>query len=108
MPVRLDTLRPEALTGDLAGFYKLRVGDYRVMYEILKDPGGRGYLKLYGKLGMSWVRFQLRFISVPREPAISRLFRSNAWWTPEPRSASFQPLFWPASESLRTGRSLWS
>jgi mRNA interferase RelE/StbE len=25
----------EALTGDLAGFYKLRVGDYRVVYEVL-------------------------------------------------------------------------
>ena len=24
-------------TGDLAGFYKLRAGDYRVVYEILHD-----------------------------------------------------------------------
>ncbi len=31
----LDDLKPEALTGDLVGFYKLRVGDYRVVYEIL-------------------------------------------------------------------------
>jgi mRNA interferase RelE/StbE len=31
----LDTISPEALTGELAGFYKLRVGDYRVIYEIL-------------------------------------------------------------------------
>jgi len=31
----LNDLRPEALTGDLAGFYKLRAGDYRVVYEIL-------------------------------------------------------------------------
>jgi mRNA interferase RelE/StbE len=33
----LNHLRPEALTGDLAGLYKLRVGDYRVIYEILRE-----------------------------------------------------------------------
>ena len=33
----LNVIRPEALTGDLMGFYKLRVGDYRVIYEILAD-----------------------------------------------------------------------
>ena len=27
----LDDLKPEALTGDLVGFYKLRIGDYRVL-----------------------------------------------------------------------------
>ncbi len=27
-----DAVRLEALTGDLAGLYKLRVGDYRVIY----------------------------------------------------------------------------
>jgi len=31
----LDGIRPEAMTGDLSGFYKLRVGDYRVIYQIL-------------------------------------------------------------------------
>ncbi len=31
----LDNLKPDAFTGDLAGLYKLRVGDYRVIYEIL-------------------------------------------------------------------------
>jgi len=31
----LDDIKPEALTGDLAGLYKLRVGDYRVVYELL-------------------------------------------------------------------------
>ncbi|HTW92192.1 MAG TPA: type II toxin-antitoxin system RelE/ParE family toxin [bacterium] len=31
----LGTIRPEALGGDLAGLYKLRVGDYRVIYELL-------------------------------------------------------------------------
>ncbi len=33
----LDAIRLEALTGDLAGLYKLRVGDYRVIYEVLWD-----------------------------------------------------------------------
>ena len=32
----LGRLKPEALAGDLAGLYKLRVGDYRVVYEILE------------------------------------------------------------------------
>jgi mRNA interferase RelE/StbE len=32
---KLDEIKPEALTGNLAGFYKLRVGDYRVIYEIV-------------------------------------------------------------------------
>jgi mRNA interferase RelE/StbE len=31
----LDDIQPVALKGDLAGFYRLRVGDYRVVYEIL-------------------------------------------------------------------------
>jgi len=35
LATNLDEIRPEPLTGDLAGFYKLRVGDYRVVYEIL-------------------------------------------------------------------------
>jgi mRNA interferase RelE/StbE len=30
-----DTIRPEVLSGNLAGFYKLRVGDFRVIYETL-------------------------------------------------------------------------
>ena len=33
----LDDIQPEALTGNLAGFYKLRVGDYRVVYEIVRS-----------------------------------------------------------------------
>lgn len=32
----LNDIRPEALTGDLSGFYKFRVGDYRILYEILE------------------------------------------------------------------------
>jgi mRNA interferase RelE/StbE len=31
----LGDIKPESLTGDLAGLYKLRIGDYRVVYEIL-------------------------------------------------------------------------
>ncbi len=28
-----DQITPQALTGNLAGFFKLRVGDYRVLYD---------------------------------------------------------------------------
>jgi mRNA interferase RelE/StbE len=35
LAANLDDLAPEPLTGDLEGFCKLRVGDYRVLYEIL-------------------------------------------------------------------------
>ena len=33
----LDDIELEALTGDLSGLYKLRAGDYRILYEILRD-----------------------------------------------------------------------
>lgn len=33
----LEDIRPEALTGDMAGFYRLRVGDYRIIYQIAHD-----------------------------------------------------------------------
>jgi mRNA interferase RelE/StbE len=33
----LDDLQPEALTGDLSGFFKLRAGEYRILYEILRE-----------------------------------------------------------------------
>lgn len=33
----LNVIRPEALSGDLAGLSKLRVGEYRVIYEVLRD-----------------------------------------------------------------------
>jgi mRNA interferase RelE/StbE len=39
MAANLDMIRLEALTGDLSGLYKLRVGDYRVIYEVLWDEG---------------------------------------------------------------------
>lgn len=37
LAANLDNLKLEALTGDLSGLYKLRIGDYRVLYEILDD-----------------------------------------------------------------------
>jgi len=37
LATNLDEIRPEPLTGDLAGLDKLRVGAYRVVYEILHD-----------------------------------------------------------------------
>jgi mRNA interferase RelE/StbE len=33
----LDSIKPETLSGDLRGLYKLRAGDYRIVYEILRD-----------------------------------------------------------------------
>jgi mRNA interferase RelE/StbE len=35
LAANVESLKPEALAGDLAGLQKLRVGDYRVLYEIL-------------------------------------------------------------------------
>ena len=32
-----ERIKPEQLTGDLSRFFKLRVGDYRVLYKILHD-----------------------------------------------------------------------
>jgi mRNA interferase RelE/StbE len=32
-----DQIPPQALTGDLAGFFKLRVGDYRVLYDFSQE-----------------------------------------------------------------------
>jgi mRNA interferase RelE/StbE len=37
LAANLDNLRPEALTGELSGLYKLQVGSYRILYEILHD-----------------------------------------------------------------------
>ena len=33
----LESIRLEALSGDLRGLFKLRVGDHRVIYEVLPD-----------------------------------------------------------------------
>ena len=32
-----DSIRPEPLSGNLTGFFKFRVGDYRIIYEILAE-----------------------------------------------------------------------
>ena len=32
-----DDIRPNALAADLAGLFKLRVGDYRAIYEVLHE-----------------------------------------------------------------------
>lgn len=32
----LDETNPELLTGTLSGFFKLRAGDYRVIYKVFK------------------------------------------------------------------------
>ena len=32
----LDAIRPQQLTGELRGLYKLREGDYRIIYEIIR------------------------------------------------------------------------
>jgi len=37
LAANLDKVRLEPLKGELAGLYKLRVGDYRVIYEILHE-----------------------------------------------------------------------
>jgi mRNA interferase RelE/StbE len=39
LAANLDAIRLEPLTDELTGFYKLRVGDYRVIYEVLWDEG---------------------------------------------------------------------
>ncbi|OGG54116.1 MAG: addiction module antitoxin [Candidatus Handelsmanbacteria bacterium RIFCSPLOWO2_12_FULL_64_10] len=33
----LDNIKLEALTGNLSGLYKLRAGDYRILYEVLQE-----------------------------------------------------------------------
>ncbi len=37
LAANLEDLRPEPLKADLAGFYKFRIGDYRIVYEIIHD-----------------------------------------------------------------------
>ncbi len=34
---KFDEIIPQALTANLSGFYKLRVGDYRVIYEFDRE-----------------------------------------------------------------------
>ncbi len=33
----IEQIKPEAYTGDLAGLFKYRVGDYRVFYDLIRD-----------------------------------------------------------------------
>jgi mRNA interferase RelE/StbE len=33
----IEDIQPEGLSGELTGFYKLRVGSYRVIYEVLEN-----------------------------------------------------------------------
>lgn len=33
----LDNAKPTALKGELAGLYKLREGDYRIIYEMIRN-----------------------------------------------------------------------
>jgi mRNA interferase RelE/StbE len=33
----LDDIKPETLAGELAGLYKFRVGNYRIIYELLHE-----------------------------------------------------------------------
>jgi mRNA interferase RelE/StbE len=35
LAANFENARPEPLSGDLAGLYKFRVGDYRIVYEVL-------------------------------------------------------------------------
>jgi mRNA interferase RelE/StbE len=37
LAANFEDARREALTGDLAGLFKFRVGDYRIIFEILTD-----------------------------------------------------------------------
>jgi len=37
LAANLGSINLEGLKGDLIGLYKLRVGDYRIIYEILHD-----------------------------------------------------------------------
>jgi mRNA interferase RelE/StbE len=37
LAANFDAARTEALRGNLAGLYKLRVGDCRVIYEVLRE-----------------------------------------------------------------------
>ena len=34
---KLNDIRPEPLRGDLIGLYKFRIGDYRVIYQIIHE-----------------------------------------------------------------------
>ena len=37
LSTNLDNIRPQALAGNLRGYFKLRVGDYRVIYTMDRE-----------------------------------------------------------------------
>jgi mRNA interferase RelE/StbE len=37
LAANMDEISPELLKGDLAGLYKFRIGDFRVIYQILQN-----------------------------------------------------------------------
>jgi mRNA interferase RelE/StbE len=37
LAINLEQIKPEALSGKLTGLYKLRAGDYRIIYEIIPN-----------------------------------------------------------------------
>ena len=37
LATNLDNIRPQALVGNLKGYFKLRVGDYRVIYTMNRE-----------------------------------------------------------------------
>ena len=37
LAANMGEIKPIPLTGDLAGLFKLRIGDYRVIYEIVRS-----------------------------------------------------------------------
>lgn len=43
LAANVDAIRLEALTGDFAGLYKLRVGDYRIIHHLRSALGRRDH-----------------------------------------------------------------
>ena len=37
LPTNLDNVKPQVLTASLSSYFKLRVGDYRVIYSIVRE-----------------------------------------------------------------------
>jgi mRNA interferase RelE/StbE len=46
LSAHLESLTPVALAGDLGGIYKLRVGDYRVLYTFSQDARSMCILRI--------------------------------------------------------------
>lgn len=39
LAANIDDIKPQALTGPLKGYFKLRAGDYRVIYSVNRTEG---------------------------------------------------------------------